>query len=273
MKDLNRPDVCILGHDPGFTPDSFQHRVINTIPYFSLALYIQRRFYPLMSLGQITKEAYNTGLSYLNVDVKARHSDNCSSWIFVQPSWNTGPSIIRPLPLPSTWDCYPQGSHDIVHVPPVEAARSLVYAARDGTTRSPHLEDAQRLEAYLAQFAAGLNLTYVVLRHDDSAEAKAVAFASAAVVVGPHGGALTNIIYSRTTTAVLELQPAQSMRLCFMCVAHSRGFKSYGVFVVDGWIEIDSSAGYPLDFAALNQTLFALTYPLRRETISYDVNR
>ena len=80
----------------------------------------------------------------------------------------------------------------------------------------------------------------------ENTEASARAFSAAAVVVAPHGGALANIVFCAPGTAVVEIVPAQTVRLGFGWISYARGLRYYAFaareFSYNGNVVVDPEA-------------------------------
>lgn len=131
----------------------------------------------------------------------------------------------------------------------------LLYASRDGGGgRGPAKSDGDRLEAWLKGLADKLGLTYVkTVFHEDSVTMRA-RFENARVVVAPHGGAITNIVYSHASTLVVEIgSAAPGARFCFACVAFAMRFAGYAIFDAGPDYKTFAKISRPLDVPALIQ--------------------
>ena len=58
---------------------------------------------------------------------------------------------------------------------------------------------------------------------DQSIREQAVRFASAEVIVAPHGGALANLVFAPERSALIELLPANYLSTYYFMLAASRG--------------------------------------------------
>ena len=102
----------------------------------------------------------------------------------------------------------------------------LLYASRDGGGRSPRPADAAAFDRWLQSLAARLGLGFRKITMASKPEAIRSSFERARIVVGPHGGALTNVAFAHESTLVVELGSAAPghARFCFGCmVSRPRG--------------------------------------------------
>ena len=99
--------------------------------------------------------------------------------------------------------------------------------------------------AAVSAAAAAADLEFVLFRFQNTA-ASARAFSAAAVVVAPHGGALANLVHGAPGTAVVEIVPAQTVRLFYAGLSYARGLRYYAFaareFSYNGNVVVDAEA-------------------------------
>jgi len=107
-----------------------------------------------------------------------------------------------------------------------DSPQKLVYIARGDAARSRRVENELQLIEMLKGY--GFEAYYLSKL---SLQDQVVLFNSARVVVGAHGGGLSNYVYCRPGTKVLEFYPDQYIRPIFLDVADKRGLEyHYQVF-------------------------------------------
>lgn len=241
---LNEDKVCIWGENLNLA-GLFQHFYINSAPIRGMAKYLQTHFFPkaLLVGNQGVGPFYALG----NVTLDEYSSERCEMLLFVHPVCDVKNSLLDPPPLQTLWDCYPQGSFDYIrkrmpfHTLDVAARNLLIYAARDHLgRRMPSPTSSTEIDRKLCLLAETFNLTYVKLDNYNSSERIRHSFERARIVVGPHGGMLTNIVFSHPSTLVVEIQPQNPDRFCFYCMAFAMHFKTYTFFLEDSWSGIET---------------------------------
>lgn len=271
---LNSPDVCLYAQDM-FSPGMFQHAIMGDIPNLSLAQHLKDRYFPKATLAGWNVDPDRLDVTFLQPNLTSW--TNCQHLILISPIGAGNFSLMGPhaLPIPTDIFGHPYGSYDLTRkviktrgltgesLPP-EERNLFVYASRDGANRGPLLAHSLALQSLLQQYAAELGLDFVISQHNDHPNSKRILFQKAAVVVGPHGGTIGNILFSHRNTVVIEIQPARSKRFCWAMLASAMGFPSYGVFVASGWPTINDQ-NYPIDLISFNETMFAATSILRNE--------
>ncbi len=106
--------------------------------------------------------------------------------------------------------------------PATGASGRRIYVTRGGALRRPLFNEAAVLEA-LAPFGFDVVDCASLTVTDQRA-----LFASAEIVVAPHGAGLTNIVWARSGTKLVELMPRGHANPCFMDLASQAGV-AYGV--------------------------------------------
>lgn len=108
--------------------------------------------------------------------------------------------------------------------------QKLVYVARGDAARSRRVANEPELIEMLKSY--GFEAYYL---SSLSVDAQVELFNSARVIVGAHGGGLSNYVFCRPGTKVLEFYPDQYIRPIFLDVAEKRGLEyHYQVFPADG---------------------------------------
>ena len=99
----------------------------------------------------------------------------------------------------------------------------LVYASRnhDAFKGKRTVANESAVVAALARVAERAGLTFELFRYE-SPERSARVFAAARVVVGPHGGALANLVHCEPGTIVVEIMPEARARLYYAGVAYAK---------------------------------------------------
>lgn len=114
-----------------------------------------------------------------------------------------------------------------------QPGEKLVYVARGDAARSRRVENELELIEMLKGY--GFEAYYLSKL---SLQEQVELFNSARVVVGAHGGGLSNYVYCRPGTKVLEFYPDQYIRPIFLDVAEKRGLDyHYQVFPATGKAE------------------------------------
>lgn len=104
--------------------------------------------------------------------------------------------------------------------------QKLVYVARGDAARSRRVENEQQLIEMLKSY--GFQTYYLSML---SVKEQVELFNSARVIVGAHGGGLSNYVFCQSGTKVLEFYPDQYIRPIFLDVAEKRGLEyHYQVF-------------------------------------------
>lgn len=225
---------CIYSQDE-FQPGLFQHVIIDSVPTYGLALLLKRFLIPGAALvvpaanlertfsSQAFREAPNvTAASKSDCGLRR---DGSREWLFAGQGMKLG--------LASN-DCFPAGTFDWYRRSQAAVAPggALLYASREGGGgRGPVAADAEDLEAWLRALADRLGLAYVKTRHNENPAHVRAAFSRSRVVVAPHGGALTNLVYAHASTLVVEIAHVGPItRYCFACVAFASRFRAYAIF-------------------------------------------
>ena len=99
----------------------------------------------------------------------------------------------------------------------------LVYASRnhDAFKGKRTVANESAVVAALARVAERAGLTFELFRYE-SPERSARVFAAARVVVGPHGGALANLVHCEPGTIVVEIMPEARARLYYAGLAYAK---------------------------------------------------
>lgn len=247
---------CILVEDE-YMPYKFQHFYINSVPTYGLSALLKRFVFPSAQLvvedpqrlGKYTSEgAEKYSLSVVDETTRCgAAADGSREWLIVGEG-EEGHHAQH--------DCYPVGSYDWYRR--THSAKNpgsiLLYASREGGGgRGPIHSDGDQLEVWLKNLADKLSLTYAKTRHNQDAATLQAQFKKTRVVFAPHGGALTNIVFSHASTLVVEIGSAHpgKGRFCFACMAFAMRFAGYAIFdagtVYEGYAKVDHS----LDVAAL----------------------
>ncbi|MEO5975582.1 MAG: glycosyltransferase family 61 protein [Chryseolinea sp.] len=133
----------------------------------------------------------------------------------------------------------------------------LVYVARGDAARSRRVANEPQLIEMLKSY--GFEAYYL---SSMSVKAQVALFNSARVIVGVHGGGLSNYVFCRPGVKVLEFYPDQYIRPIFLDVAEKRGLEyHYMVFPADGKAEntIQGEAlGLTADIEAIRNKVAAL---------------
>ena len=79
--------------------------------------------------------------------------------------------------------------------------------------------------AAVSAAAAAVDLEFVLFRFENT-EARAGVFRRGGVVA-PHGGALANLVHCSPGTAVVEIVPAQTVRLFYAGLSYARSLRYY----------------------------------------------
>jgi len=151
----------------------------------------------------------------------------------------------------SRGDIPPRGAYDAL-IPPYVASllsganaaygrRLLVYASRnhDAFKGKRTVANESAVIARLRAVADGTpGLTFHLFRFESQADSARI-FADAEVVVGPHGGALANVVFCRESAAVVEIMPERHARLYFAGVAYARRLRFYA-FQADRFLSYDA---------------------------------
>ena len=225
---------CIYSQDE-FNPNLFQHVIIDSVPTYGLALLLKRFLIPGAALvvpAASLERTFSSHAFRVAPDVTAASKSDCGlrrdgsrEWLFAGQGAMLG--------LASN-DCFPAGTFDWYRRSQAAVAPgdALLYASREGGGgRGPAAADAEVLEAWLRALADGLGLTYVKTSHADKPARVRAAFSRSRVVVAPHGGALTNLVYAHASTLVVELSHiGPHTRYCFACVAFASRFRAYAIF-------------------------------------------
>ena len=93
------------------------------------------------------------------------------------------------------------------------------------------LVDHDEIADGLSNLAIKLGFNFIVYddKHLPSHNQTMLMFYQAALVVAPHGAGLSNLIYSKPGTYVLEVLCRDSPNLCFQQLAESQGMHYYGL--------------------------------------------
>lgn len=133
----------------------------------------------------------------------------------------------------------------------------LVYVARGDAARSRRVANEPQLIEMLNGF--GFEAYYLALL---SINDQVALFNSASVIIGVHGGGLSNFVFCRPGTKVLEIYPDQYIRPIFLDIAEKSGLEyHYQVFPANGKAEntIEGEAlGLTVDLEAIRPTVAAL---------------
>ena len=130
--------------------------------------------------------------------------------------------------------------------PPAQR-RTVLYASRnhDAYHGKRLVVNESAVVAAVSAAAAAADLEFVLFRFENT-EASARAFSAAAVVVAPHGGALANLVHCSPGTAVVEIVPAQTVRLFYAGLSYARGLRYYAFaareFSYNGNVVVDAEA-------------------------------
>ena len=131
--------------------------------------------------------------------------------------------------------------------PPARQRRTVLYATRnhDAYHGKRLVVNESAVVAAVSAAAAAVDLEFVLFRFENT-EASARAFSAAAVVVAPHGGALANLVHCSPGTAVVEIVPAQTVRLFYAGLSYARGLHYYAFaareFSYNGNVVVDAEA-------------------------------
>ena len=131
--------------------------------------------------------------------------------------------------------------------PPARQRRTVLYATRnhDAYHGKRLVVNESAVVAAVSAAAAAADLEFVLFRFQNT-EASARAFSAAAVVVAPHGGALANLVHCAPGTAVVEIVPAQTVRLFYAGLSYARGLHYYAFaareFSYNGNVVVDAEA-------------------------------
>ncbi len=135
--------------------------------------------------------------------------------------------------------------------------QKLVYVARGDAARSRRVQNEPELIEMLKNYGFE---TYYLSKL--SVREQVALFNSARVIVGAHGGGLSNYVFCRPGTKVLEFYPDQYIRPIFLDVAEKRGLEyHYQVFPATGKAEntIQGEAlGINIDVKAAETAIAAL---------------
>lgn len=113
------------------------------------------------------------------------------------------------------------------------SGQKLVYVARGDAARSRRVANEPQLIEMLKGY--GFEPYYL---SSLSVKAQVELFNSAKIIVGAHGGGLSNYVFCKPGTKVLEFYPDQYIRPIFLDVAQKRGLEyHYLVFPADGKAE------------------------------------
>jgi hypothetical protein len=139
---------------------------------------------------------------------------------------------------PYTWDCYPVGSFFLADlfiesVFSGQHEETILYLSRGNHGSRYIINEGELLEAFAQEPSIGTRLKIFEFRKNISSSEQEKMFNSAAIVVGMHGGAFSNIIFCRQSAVILEINQANG-RDCFAAICLSRGLK-YERFVPQGW--------------------------------------
>jgi len=138
-----------------------------------------------------------------------------------------------------------------------EQPQKLIYIARGDAARSRRVVNEPQLVEMLKSL--GFEICYL---SSLSVKDQVALFNSARVIVGAHGGGLSNYVYCQPGTKVLEFYPDQYIRPIFLDVAEKRGLDyHYLVFPADGKAEntIQGEAlGVVADIEAIRNTVKSL---------------
>ena len=130
--------------------------------------------------------------------------------------------------------------------PPAQR-RTVLYASRnhDAYHGKRLVVNESAVVAAVSAAAAAVDLEFVLFRFENT-EASARAFSAAAVVVAPHGGALANLVHCAPGTAVVEIVPAQTVRLFYAGLSYARSLRYYAFaareFSYNGNVVVDAEA-------------------------------
>jgi len=258
---LSRP--CLFAQDY-FLPGLFQHALINSVPTLGIASLVKRALFPdAVLVGLDDRQDYVTG------EHSGRQTER---WEFWRNTSSCG--LVNNTPLRewlfigsggtahATNDCYPVGSFDWYRrdIASSRSGHLLVYASRESQngsgSRIARREDSRALELWLsATLAPELRLRYVKVDPSNSSYVLRSSFYHARVIFAPHGGALSNLIFSHESTLVIEFLPSRGKRLCYACMAYAMRFPSYAIYIPrgpGGWNEdINTKVPYKLNVSDL----------------------
>lgn len=115
----------------------------------------------------------------------------------------------------------------------IKSPQDLVYVARGDAARSRRVANESKLIEMLRSY--GFEAYYLTSL---SVKDQVKLFNSARVIVGTHGGGLSNYVFCRPGTKVLEFYPDQYIRPIFLDIAEKRELEyHYQVFPADGKAE------------------------------------
>jgi len=117
----------------------------------------------------------------------------------------------------------------IIRTFPTQPRNRLILIRRSGLRR---FTEQQKIEAAMQRAARDFNLTYTLFIDNPtpSLNDTMMMFHSAVVVVGPHGGGLSNICFSQPGTYVVEgVCNLPHVNLCYQRLAHILGHRWHGV--------------------------------------------
>jgi hypothetical protein len=126
-----------------------------------------------------------------------------------------------------------------------------LYVSRNDTNRR-HLTNEAEVVAALQPYGFE-----AVTMSGRSVSAQAALFAEAAVVVAPHGGALTNLVFCQPGTKVVELFPGGYTPVCFWTITEALGL-DYRPLFDDSVVPHDGSAQWLPYEVAPERVLHAL---------------
>ena len=133
-----------------------------------------------------------------------------------------------------SWEGYPCGTlvpffgkYNRVPFAPSSPLRLLLVSRDNGVVNHrPLVNEAQLIERLTDRFPSPHFSLETFVHNDAHPEKDAIAFQSADVILGLHGGALTNMVYSRRGTIVVEMSvPEEGGRQCFAYVSYNLGMR------------------------------------------------
>ena len=126
---------------------------------------------------------------------------------------------------------------------PKHNRQSLLLIRRSGSRRfTQHLRIREELEKVAMEFDLDFEMFYD--NPSPPVETAMVMFHTAALVVGPHGAGLSNLVYCQPGTLVIEgVCNPPHVNMCYQWTAHVLGLRYHGIGSRGGcetWVEVDA---------------------------------
>lgn len=268
MNEVKEENICIYAENLNLA-GLFQHYHINTLPIRGLAIEIHDRFFPNSTLvSHYTASWHKGGL------IKSFHTVKCEVILFVSPVYKNSFSLLSPPPKPTSWDCYWYGAFQHARNQTfLDSLQPNLLVFSDRDNRIPYPTDHYAFRLYLRDIAEEFGLTYYHLFDNATAAEKINIFSLAKVIISPHGGALANIIHTRTDSLIIEIHPEiGERRFCFLCMAYGIGMSHYGIYIESSWEGGYSAKKFHLevsDAQKWTKQMISLTKFIKRSLISY----